>query len=71
MMKVEWKVAMMVGMTEIVTAVERVALTDLMSVCGKADVKDLTMVVEKVGLLVVSMVYTWAAMMAALIQAVC
>ena len=70
-MKVEWKVAMMVGMTEIVTAVERVALTDLMSVCGKADVKDLTMVVEKVGLLVVSMVYTWAAMMAALIQAVC
>jgi hypothetical protein len=34
-------------------------------------VKDLTMVVETVGLLVVSMVYTWAAMMAALIQAVC
>ena len=70
-MKVEWKVAMTVGMTEIVKAVERVALTDLMSVCGKADVKDLTMVVEKVGLLVVLMVYTWAAMMAALIQAVC
>jgi hypothetical protein len=31
-MKVEWKVAMMVGMTEIVKAVERVDLTDLMSV---------------------------------------
>ena len=70
-MKVEWKVAMMVGMTEIVTAVERVALTDLMSVRGKAEVKVLTMVVEKVGLLVVLMVYTWVAMMAALIQAVC
>ena len=70
-MKVERKVAMMAGMTAIVMAVEKVASTDLMSVCEKAVVKAESMVVGKVGLLVLLMVCTRAAMMAALTRAAC